>query len=176
MKITKVKIEEIKQYKFNSKLHPEWQIEQIKKSIKQFGFNDPLAIDENNIIIEGHGRFQALKELGYKEIEVIKLDHLTEQEKKAYIIAHNKININTGFDLDILKKELSDITEFELDLTGFTDFEIEDMMDEGESDILELDDYEEEDEGNSKKLNGLVCPDCGARHKVNAFLECEVDG
>ena len=91
MKIEKVKIEDIKAYENNAKLHPAEQIEQIKKSILEFGNNDPIAIDEKNMIIEGHGRFLALKELGYKEVEVIKLLHLTEEQKKAYILVHNKL-------------------------------------------------------------------------------------
>ena len=73
MKIQKIKIEVIRPYENNAKLHPISQIEQIKKSILEFGNNDPIAIDENNIIIEGCGRYQALKEIGYKEAEVIRL-------------------------------------------------------------------------------------------------------
>lgn len=179
MQVEKLKLDQIKEYKYNAKLHPEWQIEQIANSIKKFGFNDPIALDEKNIIIEGHGRYLAAKKLKLEEVPCIKLVHMTEQEKKAYILAHNKINLNTNFDLEILKEEFEEIKgmgEFELDLTGFTDFEISDMMNDLEDEELELDDYEDEDEGNSKKLNGLVCPDCGARHKVNQFLECEVDG
>ncbi|HHJ7995665.1 TPA: ParB/Srx family N-terminal domain-containing protein, partial [Streptococcus pyogenes] len=86
MEILKIDISEIKEYKNNAKLHPKEQIEQIKKSIKEFGNNDPIAIDENNIIIEGHGRYLALKQLGYKEVDVIKLTHLSEEQKKAYIL------------------------------------------------------------------------------------------
>ena len=78
MKIEKISIEKIKPYENNAKLHPPEQIEQIKKSIIEFGNNDPIAIDENNVIIEGHGRYFALKELGFKEAEVIKLSHLNK--------------------------------------------------------------------------------------------------
>ena len=85
MKIEKINISEITEYENNAKLHPREQIEQIKKSIKEFGNNDPIAVDENNVIIEGHGRFVALKELGYDEVEIIRLSHMTDEQKKAYI-------------------------------------------------------------------------------------------
>ena len=70
MKIEKIKISDLIEYENNAKLHPREQIEQIKKSIQEFGNNDPIAIDENNVIIEGHGRYKALQELGYDEVEV----------------------------------------------------------------------------------------------------------
>lgn len=133
LKIEKVKIDEIKTYENNAKLHPSEQIEQIKNSIKKFGFNDPIAIDENNMIIEGHGRYIALKELGYEEVDCIRLTHLNEKEKKAYIIAHNKINLNTGFDTDILAEEIQNVFE-DIDMTelGFGDFEISMLVDDME--------------------------------------------
>ena len=119
MKIQKIRIEDIRPYKNNAKLHPPSQIEQIKKSILEFGNNDPIAIDENNMIIEGHGRYQALKELGYKEVEIIQLDHLTEEQKRAYILIHNKLTMNTGFDLDILSEELKKIKSIDLGCFNF---------------------------------------------------------
>ena len=124
MKIEKIKIGEIKPYENNAKLHPAEQVEQIKKSILEFGNNDPIAIDENNVIIEGHGRYLALKELGYKEIEVIRLNHLTEEQKRAYAIIHNKLTIDTGFDFNILGAELTYINEINMSDFGFEDEEI----------------------------------------------------
>lgn len=70
------------------------------------------------MIIEGHGRYQALKELGYKEVEVIRLNHLTEEQKRAYILIHNKLTMNTGFDLDILNEEMQKIKSIDLDNFG----------------------------------------------------------
>lgn len=120
MKIEKVKTESVKPYENNAKLHPPSQIEQIKKSIKEFGNNDPIAIDENGVIIEGHGRYLALKDLGYEEIEVIRLGHLSEEQKRAYVIIHNKLTMNTGFNLDVLSEEMQklksiDLGNFDLD-------------------------------------------------------------
>lgn len=119
MKIEKINIDKIKPYENNAKLHPPEQIEQIKKSIQDFGNNDPIAIDENGVIIEGHGRYEALKELGFKEIEVIRLSHLSEQQKKAYSLIHNKLTMNTDFDYNILDSELAYINEIDMSVFGF---------------------------------------------------------
>ena len=119
MKIERIDINSIKQYKNNAKRHPKKQIEHIKKSIQEFGFNDPIAVDENNVIIEGHGRYEALKQLDYKEIECIRLTNLTEQQKKAYILAHNKLNMETSFDEELLFQELDSIIDFKMEDFGF---------------------------------------------------------
>jgi len=102
MQIIQIAIEKITQYKNNAKKHPVEQIEQIKNSIKEFGMNDPIAVDENNMVIEGHGRLMALAELDYKEVPCIVLSHLSLNEKKAYILAHNKLTLNSGFDEELL--------------------------------------------------------------------------
>ena len=135
MQIEKIKIDNINPYVNNAKLHPAEQVEQIKKSILEFGNNDPIAIDENNTIIEGHGRYLALKELGYEEVEVIKLSHLTEEQKKAYILVHNKLTMNTDFDIDILNEELEqieniDMSEFDFDIDIDIDVEDEEAEEE----------------------------------------------
>lgn len=119
MKIEKIDIHKIKPYENNAKLHPLEQIEQIKKSILEFGNNDPIAVDENNIIIEGHGRLLALQELDYEEVEIIRLSHLTDEQKKAYILAHNKLTMNSGFDIDILELELDEIVSIDMSDFGF---------------------------------------------------------
>lgn len=121
MQIELINIDDIIPYEKNAKLHPKEQIEQIKKSILEFGNNDPIAIDKNNVIVEGHGRLLALKELGYKEVEVIKLGHLTDEQRKAYTLIHNKLTMNTDFDIEVLESELAainiiDMSDFDFDL------------------------------------------------------------
>lgn len=140
MEIKKYKIEDIKPYKNNAKIHTPEQIEQIKKSIEEFGMNDPIAIwGKDNIIVEGHGRLEALKQLGYKEVECIRLDHLTDEERKAYTLAHNKLTMNTDFDFEILESELADIEDIDMSDFGF-DLEFEDEEEkEMEEDNFDMD-------------------------------------
>lgn len=121
MKIERIKLSEIKPYENNAKKHPKEQIEQIKKSIQEFGMCDPIAIDENNVIIEGHGRYIALNELGYKEVDCIRIENLTEEQKRAYILVHNKLTMNTGFDMEKLEKEIEQIKSIDM---GYFDFDL----------------------------------------------------
>ena len=118
MEIVKIKINDLKPYSKNAKKHPKKQIECIKQSIKQFGFNDPIGIWKDNIVIEGHGRLQALKELGYEEVECIRLDHLTDDERRAYTLAHNKV-AESEWDFDLLNEEIDEIFNFDMEDFGF---------------------------------------------------------
>ena len=127
MKIETYRITDLKPYKNNAKIHTEEQINQIINSIEKFGMNDPIAIwGEDNIIVEGHGRLEALKKLGYEKVDCIRLDHLTDEERKAYTLIHNKLTMNTDFDFEILENELIGIENIEMLEFGFdTDLKIE---------------------------------------------------
>ena len=114
---------ELKTYANNAKIHTAEQIEQIKKSIQEFGFNDPIAVWKDNEIIEGHGRLIAALELGIEELPIIRLDNLTDEQRRAYTLVHNKLTMNTDFDFDILNIELDDIVD--IDMSEF-DFELND--------------------------------------------------
>lgn len=118
LKVEYVPIDEIEAYPGNAKIHTGEQIEQIKKSIQEFGFNDPLGIWHGEIV-EGHGRLIAAKELGYTEIPVIKLDDLTDEQRRAYALVHNQTTMNTGFDIELLSMELDGIESFDMSVYGF---------------------------------------------------------
>ena len=143
LKIEYVDINTLKEYEKNAKLHPQEQIEQIKKSIQEFNMIDPIGVWKDNSIIEGNGRYKACMQLGIKEVPIIRLDHLTDEERKAYIIAHNKLTMNSDFDIDILKTELENLKEldFDLELTGFNIDELDELFkqDEEEREIVEDD-------------------------------------
>ena len=129
LKIEYVDINEIKPYENNAKLHPKEQIEQIKKSIQEFDMCDPIGIWHGEIV-EGHGRYLALKELGETKIPVIKLEHLSDDKRKAYALVHNQLTMNTGWDNELLDIELDsisfDMTDFGFDFNDIEPLEYQD--------------------------------------------------
>lgn len=150
LKIEYVKTAELSPYANNAKLHPAEQIEQIKKSIQEFGFNDPIAIWKDNEVIEGHGRLIAANELGLEQVPVIRLDNLSDEERRAYMLVHNQLTMNTGFDFALLEEELEgldiDMSEF-----GFEEYE--------HTDIDGL--FEDAPEKEEKEPQKIQCPHCG---------------
>ena len=122
MKIEQVKLDALIPYARNSRTHSDAQVAQIAASIKEFGFTNPVLIDETGSIIAGHGRVMAARKLAIADVPSIRLTHLTEAQKKAYVIADNKLALNAGWDDEMLAVELTDLKDmdFNLDLTGFT--------------------------------------------------------
>ena len=114
----------------NARTHSEDQLAQIAASIAEFGFTNPILIGEDEVIIAGHGRLMAAKALGLTEVPVIVLDHLTEAQRRALVIADNRIAENAGWDDDLLRSELAALREadFDLDLIGFDETELDEIM------------------------------------------------
>jgi len=119
-------IQDLIPYARNSRTHNDAQVAQIAASIKEFGWTNPVLLDGENGIIAGHGRVLAAQKLGQKEVPTIELSHMTENQKRAYIIADNKLALNAGWDNDMLFTEFTDLKDagYDLGLTGFSDEEI----------------------------------------------------
>lgn len=150
-------------YVNNARTHDESQITQIASSIQEFGFTNPVLIDKENTIIAGHGRLEAAKKLGMKEVPTICLDYLTEAQKKAYILADNRLAENAGWDMDLVSVDLNELLDmdFDIDLTGFD-----------KTDILTAD-FEPVDIDQQGKLDQLdplyvICPSCGKEFDAKA--------
>lgn len=137
----------LKEYSANSRTHTDEQIAQVMDSITEFGFTNPILVDGDNVIIAGHCRLEAAKRLNMDEVPCIVLDGLTEEQKRAYVIADNKLALNAGWDLDILRSELTLLqdADFPMGLTGFDETELDGLLNidlaqtfENEDDIGEL--------------------------------------
>jgi DNA modification methylase len=130
VKITQKKVTELIPYVKNSRTHSDEQVAQIAASIKEFGWTNPILVDGSNGIIAGHGRLMAARKLGHKEVPTIELADLTETQKKAYIIADNRLALNAGWDNELLTIELNDLLAdgFALELLGFDPKELDALL------------------------------------------------
>jgi ParB family transcriptional regulator, chromosome partitioning protein len=159
VKITQKKVTELIPYVNNSRTHSDEQVAQIAASIKEFGWTNPILVDGSNGIIAGHGRLLAARKLGYKEVPTIELADLTDIQKKAYIIADNKLALNADWNKEILSIELGTLQggNFNIDLLGFDAIELSDLFDEqikipeSSSEEIDIDEY---------NMN-CKCPKCG---------------
>ena len=141
-------IEKLVPYSKNARKHDEAQVTQIAASIIEFGFVNPILVDSTDGIIAGHGRLLAAKDLALKEVPVVVLDHLTEAQKKAYIIADNKIALNSAWDVELLNAEIGSLKDigFDYSLLGFSEAEIDGLLEEPwDSDIDAMDNIEAKD-------------------------------
>lgn len=133
-----INLTELVKYSRNARVHSPNQIGQIARSIKEFGFTNPILIDEKNNILAGHGRYEAAQELGIEKVPCIVVEGLSEEKKKAYILADNKIALNSDWDNDLLHDELMKLFEadFDISLTGFSELDLNIEMDEDNSPSL----------------------------------------
>ena len=140
LQIERMRTDALRAYAGNAKEHPQEQVEQIAESIRQFGFNDPIAVwGKDNTVVEGHGRLAAAKLIGLAEVPVIRLDHLNDEERRAYTLAHNQLTLNSGYDMDALRAELEAIDS--IDMAAF-DFSFADDDEGGDGEQFSVDDIE----------------------------------
>jgi ParB-like chromosome segregation protein Spo0J len=165
MEIIKKPIDSLIPYAKNARVHDEAQIAQIAGSIKEFGFNNPVLIDKDNGIIAGHGRVMAARKLGLTEVPTILLDHLNETQRKAYILADNRIAINSTWDNEMLSLELMDIKDdVSLAMLGFNVDELDNILSNKNFEAGTIDDQGKLDEIKPKYV---ACPDCGHEFDAN---------
>ena len=158
LKIEYVPVGSIKGYERNAKLHPAEQIEQIKRSIQDYGFNDPIGV-WHDTIVEGHGRLIAAKDLGMESVPIIRLDEMTDEQRKEYALVHNKLTMNSDFDVELLDFELDSLPDFDADFYGF-----DPLADEEEEREIVDDETPAPPEEPKTKLGDLF--DMGGRHRL----------
>ena len=172
LKVEYLNINELKPYKNNAKIHTAEQIEQIKNSIQKFGMIDPVGIWKDEIV-EGHGRLIACKELNITEVPIIRLDHLTDEERKAYTLAHNKLTMNTDFDIDILNDELDNILNIDMSDFGFDiDLDIDEEQEIIEDEVPEVPEEPKAKLGDIYQLGShrLMCGDSTKEEDVTKLM------
>lgn len=138
MQIKTVAVQQLIPYVKNSRTHSDAQVAQIAASIKEFGWTNPILVDGENGIIAGHGRLMAARKLGHTEVPVIELAHMTDSQKKAYVIADNQLAMNAGWDTSLLSLELADLKDqgFNLDILGFDPKELDKLLEPEQVDGL----------------------------------------
>lgn len=159
LKIQYRNINELLKYEKNSRTHSDGQVKQIANSIKEFGFTNPLLI-RNDQIIAGHGRLDAAKSLDMKDVPTINLENLSDSQAKALVIADNQLALNAGWDLDLLKLEIEELAvdEFDIDVLGFDDSELNNVLKD-----LDFRPSSESEQGDLGEIEPkyINCPNCG---------------
>lgn len=159
-KIEQVQIADLIPYARNSRTHSDAQVAQIAASIKEFGWTNPVLIDAGGGIIAGHGRVLAARKLGMTDVPCIRLDHLSDAQKRALIIADNRLALSAGWDDEMLRVELEDLADadFDLDVLGFDDDELAKLTGEKGFDAGTAEDQGVLDQLEPKWVG---CPHCG---------------
>lgn len=183
MQIEKIEVSKLIPYAKNSRTHDDAQVAQIAASIKEFGWTNPILVDGEKGIIAGHGRLMAARKLGMDKVPVIELKDMTEAQKRAYVIADNKLALNAGWDNDFLTLELKDLEDegFDLSLTGFDDKELDALLNviEGTEGLTDEDAVPEVPEEPKTKLGDiyilgnhrLMCGDSTSIDAVDLLME-----
>lgn len=157
----------------NSRTHSPEQVAQIAASIKEWGFTSPILVDETGSILAGHGRLAASRKLGLETVPVMVAEGWTDAQKRAYVIADNKLALNAGWDMDLLKLEISDLGDqnFDLELLGFDEIELATLFDENPEEDEEKDLKEE---SYNEVFNIIIeCKDEAEQEKIFNRLDSE---
>lgn len=162
MQIESIPLTKLIPYARNARTHSEAQVAQIAGSIREFGFTNPVLVDAVDGIIAGHGRVMAARSLGLSEVPCIRLAHLTDTQRRAYVLADNRIALNSGWDADMLALELTElrIDDFDLSLLGFDVPELDELLNGSDNlpeSPLDFKTFNEEIETEHE------CPKCGYR-------------
>ena len=177
-----VNIDSLIPYAMNSRTHSDQQVSQIAASIKEFGFLNPVIIDGENGLIAGHGRVMAAKKLNMAEVPVVEVTHLSESQKKAYVIADNRLALNAGWDTEVLGSELSALqdADFDIDLLGFDADELAKLLEPeqvagltDEDDVPELPDNAVTEKGDLWIMDKhrLMCGSATELHDIDMLME-----
>lgn len=183
LKIEYRKVSDLLPYARNARTHSDTQVSQLAASIKEFGFNNPVAVNGEGMILCGHGRVMAAQKLHLTEVPTVCLSHLSDTQVKAYILADNKLALNAGWDDDMLKVELEDLkdSDFDLNLKGFSDDELKDILVEDPTEVQE-DNFDGEPPEVAKSQLGdiwtmgehrLMCGDSTSENDVKALMQDE---
>ena len=163
----KLSVADLVPYARNSRTHSPQQVDKIAASIREFGFLNPIIVDGRNGIVAGHGRVMAAQKLGLSELPVIDASHLSEAQKRAYVIADNRLALDAGWDNEMLKIELQDLEAdgFDLSLTGFEIGELTALFDDPNFAA-----GTEDDQGKLDQLDPKIvqCPHCGQDFDLRA--------
>lgn len=165
-KIEWLSVETLIPYAKNARTHSDEQVAQIAGSIKEFGFNNPILVDKSGSIIAGHGRLLAARKLGMDKVPAVQLEHMTEAQRKAYVLADNRIALNSGWDTSMLTLELQELKDdIDLSLLGFDADEINNLLN-----LVNFDPATEEDQGKLDQLDPkwIDCPHCGKEFDARA--------
>ena len=187
MKISDVSVSEIKMYEANAKLHTKDQIQHLKNSINNFGFSVPIVINNENVILAGHGRYLAAKELGLDVIPAIRVSHLTPEQEKQYRLVDNSTQLMSGFDYGVLQEEISGLFSFNVKDFGFG-FQFIDNSDDSQP-LQEYSNSSGSGRGLSNPVTGenpvertnmeplpkYTCPGCGMKFDKNLSEEPPFD-
>ena len=157
-KIENIATAELIPYARNSRTHSDEQVAQIMASIREFGFCNPVLIDAAGTIIAGHGRVMAATRMKLETVPCLRLSHLTEAQRRAYVIADNRIALSSSWDSELLANELSDLhaDEFDLGLLGFDPDELANML----GIVPDFEPGTEDDQGRLDEKTKVTCPEC----------------